>query len=39
MFKDLFNFSKERTLKESIGFYIFYCGLALAFSGLASLFS
>lgn len=37
MFKDLFNFAKTRSLKESIGFYIFYCGVALAFSGLASL--
>lgn len=39
MFKDLFNFSKTRTLKESIGFYIFYCGLALAVSGIAGMFS
>lgn len=39
MFKDLFNFAKARTLKESIGFYIFYCGIALALTGFASLFS
>ena len=38
MFKDLFNFSKARTLTESIGFYIFYTAIALAFSGLAGLF-
>ncbi len=38
MFKELFNFSKTRTLKESIGFYIFYTGIALALSGLAGLF-
>lgn len=38
MFKELFNFSKARTLKESIGFYIFYTGIALALSGLAGLF-
>ena len=35
MFKDLFNFSKTRTLKESIGFYILYTGIALALTGLA----
>jgi hypothetical protein len=35
MFKDLFNFSKARTLKESVGFYVFYTGLALAVAGLA----
>ena len=38
MFRDLFNFSKARTLKESIGFYIFYTAIALAFSGLAGFF-
>lgn len=38
MFKDLFDFSKTRTLKESIGFYIFYTGIALGFTLLASYF-
>jgi hypothetical protein len=33
MFKDLFNFSKVRTLKESIGFYIFYTAIGLALTG------
>ena len=37
MFKDLFNFAKTRTLKESVGFYIFYTAIALAITGLASL--
>lgn len=37
MFDDLFNFGKQRTLKQSIGFYIFYAGLFLAFSGVAGL--
>lgn len=37
MFKDLFNFAKVRTLKESVGFYIFYTALALAVTGLANL--
>ncbi|MGZ9097016.1 MAG: hypothetical protein ACXW30_01820 [Micavibrio sp.] len=39
MFKNLFNFSKTRSLKESIGFYIFYTTIALAISGLAGLFA
>ncbi len=29
MFKDLFDFGKKRTLKESVGFFIFHSGLAL----------
>lgn len=39
MFKDLFDFSKTRTLKESVGFYIFYTAIALVLTGFASLFS
>lgn len=41
MFKDLFNFGKTRTLKESIGFFIFHTTLvvtvmaALKLSGLS----
>lgn len=38
MFEDLFDFSKQRTLKQSVGFYIFYASLFLAFSGLMGLF-
>lgn len=37
MFKDLFDFSKVRTLKESIGFYIFYTAIALILTGFAGL--
>lgn len=41
MFKDMFNFGKTRTLKESIGFFIFHTTLvvtvmaALKLSGLS----
>lgn len=28
MFDDLFDFSKKRTLKQSIGFFLFHGGLA-----------
>lgn len=37
MFKDLFNFSKARTLKESIGFYLFYTAIGLVLTGFAGL--
>ncbi len=30
MFKDLFNFGKKRTLKESFGFFVFHSALMLA---------
>ena len=33
MFKDLFDFKKQRTLKESIGFYLFYGCLAMGLQG------
>ena len=29
MFDDLFDFSKKRNLKQSIGFFIFHGGIAL----------
>jgi len=29
MFKDLFDFSKQRTLKESVGFFLFYGGVIM----------
>ncbi len=35
MFNDLFNFKKERTLKESIGFYLFYACLIMGVQGFA----
>jgi hypothetical protein len=31
MFDDLFNFGKKRTLKQSIGFFIFHGALVTAF--------
>jgi hypothetical protein len=34
MFDDLFDFAKVRTLKQSIGFYLFY---ATAFLGLSAI--
>ena len=30
MFDDLFDFGKKRTLKQSIGFFLFHTGLILA---------
>lgn len=29
MFDDLFDFAKKRTLKQSVGFFIFHTGLVL----------
>lgn len=37
MFDDLFDFGKRRTLKQSVGFFIFYGGIALSVTGLLSL--
>lgn len=37
MFDDLFNFGKQRTLKQSVGFYIFYACLFMGVSGFLSL--
>jgi hypothetical protein len=37
MFDELFNFAKERSLKQSIGFYLFYVGLFMGFSGFMTL--
>lgn len=37
MFDDLFNFGKQRTLKQSVGFYLFYASLFLTVSGVAAL--
>lgn len=37
MFDDLFNFAKERTLKQSVGFYLFYACLFMGFSGVMTM--
>ena len=37
MFNNLFDFSKPKTLKESIGFYVFYAGVFVCISGLLTL--
>ena len=38
MFKDLFDLGKTRTLKQSVGFYIFYAGLGLTVTMLLNAF-
>lgn len=37
MFDDLFDFGKKRTLRQSIGFFIFHGGLMLGVLGLLSV--
>ncbi len=37
MFKDLFDFKKQRTLKESIGFYLFYAAIIMGVQGFAMM--
>lgn len=37
MFDDLFNFAKKRTLKQSIGFFIFHSTVMLTVMGGLSL--
>ncbi len=37
MFDDLFNFSKQRTLKQSIGFYLFYACLIMGVTGFIEM--
>ena len=37
MFKDLFDLSKTRSLKESVGFYIFYGAVGLGLTGVLGL--
>ncbi len=37
MFDDLFNFAKQRTLKQSVGFYLFYAALFMGISGFMTL--
>lgn len=37
MFRDLFDFSKTRTLKESIVFFVFHSGIVMVVFGVLSL--
>ena len=37
MFNDLFNFGKKRTLKESVGFFIFHSGIMLLMMAVVSV--
>ena len=37
MFDDLFDFSKKRTLKESVGFFIFHSALILTVFAVLSM--
>lgn len=37
MFNDLFNFKKQRTLKESVGFFLFYACLIMGVQGFGAL--
>ena len=37
MFDNLFDFGKKRTLKQSIGFFLFHSTLILAVMGLVKL--
>jgi hypothetical protein len=37
MFEGLFDFGMKRTLKQSVGFFIFYGGIALGIGGVLSL--
>lgn len=37
MFSDLFNFGKKRSLKESVGFFIFHTGLVLTVMAVLDL--
>lgn len=37
MFDDMFNFSKQRSLKQSIGFYLFYFFLFMGFVGFSEM--
>ncbi len=37
MFDDMFDFGKRRTLKQSVGFYIFYASLFMGVSGVLKM--
>lgn len=38
MFNDLFNFKKQRTPKEAVGFFLFYAMLIMGIQGFAMMF-
>ncbi len=38
MFNDLFDFAKKRTLKESVGFFIFHTSMVVGFMVVLSAF-
>ena len=37
MFDNLFDFAKQRSLKQSIGFYLFYGCLFMGFTGFMTM--
>jgi len=37
MFNDMFNFKKQRNLKESVGFFLFYAMMIMGFQGFAMM--
>jgi|TARA_B100000508_G_scaffold137695_1_gene132659 hypothetical protein len=37
MFDDLFNFEKQRTLKQSVGFFIFYGLIFMGITGFLGM--
>lgn len=37
MFDDLFDFAKKRTLKQSVGFFIFHSGLIWGFMAVLTV--
>ncbi len=37
MFEGLFDFGRTRTLKQSVGFYLFYGGIAVAIYALLTV--
>lgn len=37
MFDDLFDFAKKRTLKQSVGFFVFHGGLILGFMAVLTV--
>lgn len=37
MFDDLFDFAKKRTLKQSVGFFIFHSALVLSFMAVLTV--
>lgn len=37
MFDDIFNFGKQRTIKQSIGFFLFYAMLFMGVTGFLGM--